>query len=431
MRRVITYGTFDLLHKGHIALLERARSLGDYLIVGVTSDQFDRARGKLDVCQSTIERVEAVKETGLADLVIIEEYEGQKIEDIKRLGVDVFTVGSDWRGHFDYLSRFCDVVYLDRTEGVSSTQLRRAASPSIRVGVIGDKSILDRFGSEIAAVNGMEYMGGVDGASAPIDKLLEESDAVVVASDFSMRSQLIDKSLRAGKHVLYVPPSFNDVESLARAACIARQNEVVLFNGLKTKYYPAFQHLLLLVESGAIGEVRAADISCSQVPKNLGINDIQPLSGAMEQWGGIALLPALELFGGKPDSIRFRTFHNDVGGAYYTRCSLEYGDASVQVTMGRGIKTEGDMVITGTKGYVYVPSPWWLTDYFEVRSEDLSNTRKYYWGYEGEGLRYELLEFMKRIRGISSAVSDDDEWYARVAGLYFESENQSKGDSSD
>lgn len=111
MRKVITYGTFDLLHRGHIALLERARALGDYLIVGVTSDQFDRSRGKLNVNQTTIERVDAVRATGLADLVIIEEYEGQKIDDIKRYGADVFTVGSDWRGHFDYLSNYCKVVY--------------------------------------------------------------------------------------------------------------------------------------------------------------------------------------------------------------------------------------------------------------------------------------------------------------------------------
>lgn len=129
MRKVITYGTFDLLHRGHVALLERAKSLGDYLIVGVTADQFDRERGKLNVVQSTLERVDAVRATGLADLVVIEEYEGQKIEDVKRYGVDIFTVGSDWVGHFDYLSEWCEVVYLDRTDGVSSTMIREEMGP--------------------------------------------------------------------------------------------------------------------------------------------------------------------------------------------------------------------------------------------------------------------------------------------------------------
>ena len=113
MIRVITYGTYDLLHKGHIRLLERAKELGDYLIVGVTADNFDRSRGKINVQQTLAERIAAVKETGLADEIVVEEYEGQKIDDIRRYGVDIFTVGSDWRGYFDYLKEYCKVVYLE------------------------------------------------------------------------------------------------------------------------------------------------------------------------------------------------------------------------------------------------------------------------------------------------------------------------------
>ena len=90
MKKVITYGTYDLLHYGHIRLLERAKALGDYLIVGVTADGFDMARGKINVQQSLMERMEAVKATGIADEVIVEEYEGQKIDDILRYGVDIF-----------------------------------------------------------------------------------------------------------------------------------------------------------------------------------------------------------------------------------------------------------------------------------------------------------------------------------------------------
>ena len=132
MVKVITYGTYDLLHYGHIRLLQRAKALGDYLIVGVTADNFDRARGKINVQQSLIERIEAVRATGIADEIIVEEYEGQKIDDVKRYGVDIFTVGSDWRGKFDYLLEFCKVVYLERTEGVSSSITRRSSPPSSR-----------------------------------------------------------------------------------------------------------------------------------------------------------------------------------------------------------------------------------------------------------------------------------------------------------
>jgi cytidyltransferase-like protein len=94
MKKVITYGTYDLLHQGHINLLKRAKALGDYLIVGVTNDNFDRDRGKLNVRNNVLERVEAVKATGIADQIIIEDYVGQKIDDVQKYNVDIFAIPS-------------------------------------------------------------------------------------------------------------------------------------------------------------------------------------------------------------------------------------------------------------------------------------------------------------------------------------------------
>ena len=125
MVKVITYGTYDLLHQGHINLLRRAKELGDYLIVGVTSDSFDRGRGKLNVRNNVLERVEAVKATGYADEVIIEDYLGQKIDDIQKYDVDIFAIGSDWEGKFDFLKEYCEVVYLPRTPEISTTKIKR------------------------------------------------------------------------------------------------------------------------------------------------------------------------------------------------------------------------------------------------------------------------------------------------------------------
>ena len=156
MIKVITYGTYDLLHYGHIRLLERAKALGDYLIVGVTADSFDLTRGKINVQQTLMERVEAVKATNIADEVIVEEYEGQKIDDIRRLGVDIFTVGSDWVGHFDYLKEFCKVVYLDRTEGISSSEIR-AEKRELRIGLVGESSVLNKFIVESHFAKNIEY----------------------------------------------------------------------------------------------------------------------------------------------------------------------------------------------------------------------------------------------------------------------------------
>lgn len=124
MTKVITYGTFDLLHYGHINLLKRAKALGDYLIVGVTSPEFDVTRGKLNVHDDLDTRIKNVKSLGIADEIIVETHAGQKIEDIQKYNIDIFTVGSDWEGKMDYIKRYCKVVYLPRTEGISSTQLR-------------------------------------------------------------------------------------------------------------------------------------------------------------------------------------------------------------------------------------------------------------------------------------------------------------------
>lgn len=113
MTKVITYGTFDLFHEGHYRLLKRAKALGDYLIVGVTTESFDEARGKLNVMDSIMTRIENVKKTGFADEVIVEDHVGQKVEDIQKYGVDIFVLGSDWTGKFDYLKDFCEVRILN------------------------------------------------------------------------------------------------------------------------------------------------------------------------------------------------------------------------------------------------------------------------------------------------------------------------------
>jgi len=124
MKKVITYGTFDLFHRGHYNILKRAREYGDYLVVGVTGDSYDVSRGKLSVHDDIATRIENVKKTGLADAIIVEEYLGQKISDVIQYDIDTLVIGDDWRGKFDHLGKYCDVVYLERTKNISSTQIR-------------------------------------------------------------------------------------------------------------------------------------------------------------------------------------------------------------------------------------------------------------------------------------------------------------------
>lgn len=151
MKIIITYGTFDLFHKGHENILRRAKELGDYLIVGVTSDFFDFRRGKINVFQSTVERIKNVEYSGFADKVIVEEKEDQKIEDIIKYKVDTIVLGSDWFGKIDYLKNYCNVVYLPRTVGVSST-LIRGGYTFIKIGMIGSFDSISKNFDEINIV---------------------------------------------------------------------------------------------------------------------------------------------------------------------------------------------------------------------------------------------------------------------------------------
>lgn len=128
MKTVLTYGTFDLFHIGHLRLLQRASKLGDRLIVGVSSDQFNELKGKQSVL-SYANRAAIVRAIKYVDKVIPEHDWDQKVKDIKKYNVDVFAIGDDWKGKFDTLKDHCDVQYLARTKGISTTQLKQALHP--------------------------------------------------------------------------------------------------------------------------------------------------------------------------------------------------------------------------------------------------------------------------------------------------------------
>jgi len=124
MKRVITYGTFDLLHYGHINLLSRAKKLGDYLIVAISDDEFNEKEKRKKTFFSYEERKQLVESVRYVDLVIPETTWEQKIEDIKLYKTDIFTMGDDWLGKFDFLKSYCEVIYLPRTANISSTYMK-------------------------------------------------------------------------------------------------------------------------------------------------------------------------------------------------------------------------------------------------------------------------------------------------------------------
>lgn len=409
MKKVITYGTYDLLHYGHIRLLERAKALGDYLIVGVTAEGFDMARGKINVQQSLMERMEAVKATGIADEVIVEEYEGQKIDDIVRYDVDIFAIGSDWVGKFDYLNEYCKVVYLERTEGVSSTDLRTHDS-AVCIGLVGDVdelSQLSKFEQESHFVNGVT-IGGLcipikdklpdNLISLPLvtdnyEHLIEQVDAVYIISHLENHYRQIKYALEKGKHVLCESPLTQTVEEWKEMMELAKERHLVLMDAIRTAYSTAYYRMLLLAKSGRIGTIVSVDASCSS------LRDLSETTGSLTTWGPNAMLPVFQLLGTEYVSKQIVSLF-DVGEKnkdLFTKISFVYPNAVASVKVGKGVKTEGELVVSGTTGYIYVPAPWWKTDYFEIRREDPTQNKRYFYQLDGEGLRYEMVSFLKAI----------------------------------
>ena len=412
MKKVITYGTYDLLHEGHINLLRRAKALGDYLIVGVTNDSFDRERGKLNVRNNVLERVEAVKATGIVDEVIIEDYVGQKIDDVLKYDVDIFAIGSDWEGKFDYLSEYCEVVYLPRTEGVSSTMLRAESEVVVNIAIVGCGRIAQRFYAEVDKVDAASVVALYDinrEAAAALNEALvaesfeeavERADAVYIATPHNLHYQQAKYALEHGRHVLCETPMVLRKAEVEELFDIAKERGLVLLEANKTAYSPAFNHLVTLVKSGLIGDVVGIDASESKLwgEENLK-RELDPAmaGGSLYEMGSYPLLPIVKLLGTEYEQIDIYSRMNENGVDVYTRGIVRYKSAIASFQLGLGVKTEGNLVISGTQGYVYVPSPWWKTDYFELRYEDQNRNKKYFYKWDEPGLRYEIQEFVSCI----------------------------------
>lgn len=414
MKKVITYGTYDMLHYGHINLLRRARELGDYLIVGVTSEDFDRKRGKINVKQSLMERIEAVKELGIADEIIVEEYEGQKIDDIKRYGIDIFTVGSDWVGKFDYLNEYCKVIYLDRTKGVSSSEIR-SEQTRISLGIVGDDEYLQRVYNESKYINSIGqvllYRGECESSHQETEDdgyvmdsyqaLLDCVDAVYIHSFPENHYHLVKEAIEEHKHVLCEAPLVVESNQFDELVCLAKENGCILMNSLRTAYSTAYTRLLLLIKSGMIGQVKSIDATCTSL-KNKDLlleNKLDKHWNSICEWGPTAMLPVFQILG--IDYLK-KTISSDLLKEnsrfdLFTKIDFVYRDSVASIKVGQGVKSEGNLIVSGTEGYIYVPAPWWKTDYFEVRFEKMEQNRRYFYQLDGEGIRYLLLAFCKAI----------------------------------
>lgn len=416
MKKVITYGTFDLFHEGHYNILKRAKELGDYLIVGVTTEHYDEQRGKINIVDPLLERIENVRNTGLVDEIIIEDHEGQKIEDVQKYDVDVFTVGSDWRGTFDYLKAYCQVIYLERTPEISSTLLRKGKFPIIRMGIVGSGRIAPRFIAEAKYVSGLnvqcvynphresaERFGkeyDLDSYSDGFEKFLDAVDAIYIAAPHETHYAYARSALLAGKHVLCEKPLAFQRSEAEELFSLARERHLVLMEGIKTAYCPGFAQLISVAKSGKIGEIRDVEACFSRLtdPNLREMVDVS-YGGAFLEFGSYTVLPIIKLLGTDYKKIKISSILAENGVDLYTKIYFDYADGMATSKTGLGVKSEGQLLISGTKGYILAESPWWLTRKFQVRYEDPGKIETYTPNFLGDGLRYEIGEFAMRING--------------------------------
>ena len=435
MKKVITYGTFDMFHEGHYNLLKHAKELGDYLIVGITTEQYDRTRGKLNVYDSIITRIDHVRESGFADEIIIEDHVGQKAEDIKKYNIDVFCVGSDWEGKFDHLKSLCEVVYIPRTKGISSSKKRQGGRALIRLGVIGTGRIAHRLPPEAKLVSGViitsvynPHEGSAEkfaeefelqAAYTELQPFLDSVDAVYIASPHETHYEYSMAAMKAGKHVLCEKPLSLHKAEAKKLFAYARKHNLVMMEGLKTAFCPGFEQIMGIAQSGQIGEIRDVEACFTRLthPAMREMTDIET-GGSFTELSTYGMLPIFKIFGTQYKDLRFESVKGENGLDLYTKAYFTYDKGFGLIKSGLGVKSEGQLIIAGTGGYILAKSPWWLTQSFEVRYEDPNKKDEHFVVFLGTGLRYEVNNFIGRIYGSPAAMTLlTDEESTAMAGV--------------
>jgi glycerol-3-phosphate cytidylyltransferase len=413
-KTIITYGTYDMLHIGHLNLLQRSKALGDYLIVGVTSEDYDRSRGKLNVSESTEQRMNAIKKLDFVDEVILETHKSQKAEDMVKYEVDIFAIGDDWVGAFDYLNEFTHVEYLPRTEGISSTLLREKKFTTVKLGMFGLDRDADRFLKESTFVSNLEIQSICGNNLAEVEMFIASTsieygyddyaeflstsiDAVYISTALELHYQHIRMALEANKHVLCENPLAIGKEELKELFSLAKKKNKLLLVALKTAFAPAFNQLLKEVELGTLGEVKEVRASFTKLYKEKGYDKSFYEHGATNLLLSYPSLLIQKVLG-KSDTISFFDQYKD-GYDISNRVITTHKNSAIGLaTVGIGMKLEGDAMIAGTKGYVYIPAPWWLTKTFYFRFEDTNKAYTFNYEFEGDGLRYMIAEFSSLIQ---------------------------------
>ena len=281
--------------------------------------------------------------------------------------------------------------------------------------MVGEANLLLKFKRKADYVNGVKITSvftkdesiflkeknGIKFYNDNYETFLNDIDAVYIVSHPDKHSEQIRQALYKNKHVLCESPLVTRISEWNELIDYANEHHLILMDSLKTEYTNAYYRLLLLAKNGRIGNIVSIDATCTSL-QNINYESELDLSSTWNSicsWGPVALLPIFQLLGTKYNKSTIISKFADKNKTFdkFTKIEFIYDSAVASIKVGKGIKSEGELIITGDKGYIYVPAPWWKTDYFEIRYEDSRENKRYFYQLDGEGIRYEIVAFSKII----------------------------------
>lgn len=284
----------------------------------------------------------------------------------------------------------------------------------MKIGIIGTGRIAHRFVPEARLFENIKVAAVCNPNISSAERFAEEFDIPVYVSDTQNLLEYVDavyiatphqthyayakEMLLAGKHVLCEKPMVFSVSQAEELFSIAEEKNLVLMEGIKTAYCPGFQALLEVVQSGKIGKVYDVEACFTKLtPSNLREMTDTEYGGSFLELGTYTMLPIMKVLGTEEKHVIYHKATAENGVDIYTKASFDYGCATGLAKTGLGVKSEGQLIIAGTQGYILVQAPWWLTKHFEVRYEDPNKKDVYDFPFEGQGLRYEIKAFAEMI----------------------------------